>query len=201
MANISKRSFVKRGGAATLGTFLGLGLLPSLTRKLHATDQSGPPPVPNGVKFDYAGNGTASRSDTFQGGTLTMSITFSCSPGKGVCAPTGLFSTLRTATFSITLSGVFYTGTATDQSLITWECLEGTPMPAGVIHPTPPTTGPNVAIGNPNNPKETVGTLFTIGSRGSDPYVAYGAQVMIGDEYSPEFKLGPIQYTAACCVV
>lgn len=130
-----------------------------------------------------------------------MSITFSCSPGKGVCGVTGLMSTLRTATFSITLGGVLYTGTATDQSLITWECVEGTPMAVSVIHPKPPSTGPNVAIGNPNNPKETVGTLYTIGSTGSDPFVSFGAQVLIGDEYSPAFALGPIQYTAACCVV
>ena len=200
MSKISKRSFVKRGTAATLGTFLGLGLLPSFTRKLHATDLS-VGPTPTGIKFDWKGSGTISRSDTFQGGNLSMSISFSCSPAKGVCGTSATMITLRTVTFSITLFGVFYTATATDMSLITWECDQGDALPAYVSHPKPPTTFQDVAIANPNNPKETVGTLFTIGSRGSDRFVAYGAQVLIGDEYSPAFKLGPMEYTPACCVV
>lgn len=40
MTKYTRRSFVKRTGSATLGAALGLGLLPSLTRKLHAADTS-----------------------------------------------------------------------------------------------------------------------------------------------------------------
>ena len=200
MSKFTRRTFVKRG-SATLGAVLGLGLLPSLTRKLHATDQSTPPPAANGVKFDYEGNGTASRTDTYQGGTLTMSITFTCSPAKGVCGAVGLMSVLRSATFVTTLSGVNYRAAATDLSLCTWQCVGGAPMCTQVLHPNPPTTHPDVAIANINNPNETVGTLFTIGSRGSDPYVSLTAMVLLGDEYSQEFTLGPIQYSVAACTV
>ena len=200
MSKFTRRTFVRRG-TATLGTVLGLGLLPSLTRKLHATDESSPPVVPNGLKFDYAGDGTASRTETFHGGTLTISIAFTCSPAKGVCSTVGLMSVLRQASFSITLSGVFYKGTAVDLSLVTWQVVDGVPRVTSVTHPNPPTTAMDVAIANPNNTNETVGTLFTLGSRGSDPYVSFTAMVFLGDEYSPQYKLGPIQYTATACTV
>ena len=48
MKKITRRTFAKRTGGATLGSAIGLGILPSITRKLHATDNSGdtPPPTP-----------------------------------------------------------------------------------------------------------------------------------------------------------
>ena len=48
---INRRSFVKRTGAVTLGSVLGLGILPSINRRLHATDTSVNPITVTGVQY------------------------------------------------------------------------------------------------------------------------------------------------------
>jgi hypothetical protein len=44
---ITRRTFVKRTSEMTLGSVLGLGILPSITRKLHAIDGSEISPADN----------------------------------------------------------------------------------------------------------------------------------------------------------
>ncbi len=57
---ITRRRFVKTTGGATLGTVLGLGLLPSVTRRLGATDISDFG-ARNGVKYADAGYDPATQ--------------------------------------------------------------------------------------------------------------------------------------------
>jgi hypothetical protein len=80
MSQITRRSFVKRTGGVTLGAALGLGLLPSVTRKLHATDSS----VGEGIKFGYTEEVTAGP---YALGTcaLLLRIEVSSSFGNGNC--------------------------------------------------------------------------------------------------------------------
>ncbi len=202
MIKVTRRTFIKRSGTATLGSVLGLGLLPSLTRKLHATDQSVPPVTKsaNGVKFQYE-KASLTQGWDVKGGKLSISITLSSSPEQGVCALTGVISVLRTATFALLHSKVEYTGKVTDLSLVTWQCQNGVPQAVYVAHPSPPSTAPVVAIANPNNPQETIGTLFTTGSASTDTAVSMTATVYIGDEYSADYTLGPLPYTVSPCVI
>lgn len=77
MTKYTRRSFVKRTGSATLGAALGLGLLPSLTRKLHAADTS----TGEGVKTtNTLGVGVTSKIDV-PGGRLCLSVKFTINPG------------------------------------------------------------------------------------------------------------------------
>ena len=202
MIKVTRRTFIRRSGTATLGSVLGLGLLPSLTRKLHATDQSEPTNVntSNGVKFGYERDSLTQSWQT-KGGTLTITIKFTSSPEKGVCAATGVMSVTRIASFKIIHSKVAYIGTVTDLSLVTWQAQDGVPAVIYVAHPTPPTTAPVVAIANPDNPGQTIGTLFTVGSASTDTAVSMTATVYIGDEYSADYTLGPLAYTVAACTV
>jgi hypothetical protein len=202
MIRVTRRTFIKRSGTATLGSVLGLGLLPSLTRKLHATDQSEPTisKSSNGVKFKFE-KASLTQSWDVKGGKLSISINLSSSPEQGVCALTGVMSVLRVASFVITHSRVAYLGKVTDLSLVTWQSQDGVPRPVYVAHPTPPSTAPVVAIANPDRPAETIGTLFTTGSASTDTAVSMTATVYIGDEYSNDYTLGPLPYSVSPCPV
>lgn len=196
MSDVTRRVFIKRGGAATLGSALGLGLLPSLTRKLHATDQSGDvtncklnhPLLP--LSEDYA----------VMGGVLTMSITLAASSGNGVCSGSAVMNVMRSATYTRKLLPRLawsYTATFREISNVTWQCLGGVPTATSVTHPVPPTSL-DAAIANPNNPSETIGTLSMEVSNAANPAVQMTATVIIGDE-SASRTLGPLSYRPACC--
>lgn len=195
MTKFTRRVFIKKSGAATLGSVLGLGLLPSLTRKLHATDQSGETPA--NIKLSY-GQTSLTQSWQYMSGTLSMSIVLASSPGNGVCSGTAIMNVVRRATYTQVRPRVTYTGTVSEISNITWQCVGGVASATSVTHPTPPTS-PDVAIANVNNPNETIGTLSTASSGGSNPAVSISAIVLIGDEPSKEYTLGPLSYTPSCC--
>jgi len=194
MSRFTRRVFIKRGGAATLGSVLGLGLLPSLTRKLHATDQSGGESTQ--VKLTYA-QPAKKQSWQYMGGTLTLTIQLVSSPESGVCSGTAVMSVARTAIYTKASSRVTYTASFSEIANVTWQCIGGVATATSVTHPTTPSS-PDVAIANVNNPKETIGTLSTVGSAGSNPAVSLTATVLIGDELSPDHTL-ELTYTPACC--
>jgi hypothetical protein len=111
----------------TLGTALGLGLLPSVTRKLHATDTS-------------TGLGVLANWDdipplvvSHAGGTLKLTNAFSCTSGKGVCSGMIYILAKRTAAFS-------GNGTANIEELtvFTWINAGGVPKLMLELTPTPP---------------------------------------------------------------
>ncbi len=194
MSRFTRRVFIKRGGAATLGSALGMGLLPSLTRKLHATDQSGG--VPTNVKLTYSQT-AKKQSWQYMGGTLTITIQLVSSPESGVCSGSAVMSVSRTAIYTKVSPKVTYTASYSEIANVTWQCIGGVATATSVTHPTPPSS-PDIAIANVNNSKETIGTLSTVGSAGSNPAVSLTATVLIGDELSPDYTLG-LSYTPACC--
>lgn len=194
MSHSTRRVFIKKSGAATLGSVLGLGLLPSLTRRLHATDQSG---GLTNIKLSYTQT-SLSQSWGYLGGTLTLKIQLSSSPGNGVCSGSAVMSVTRTATYTKSLPKVTWSASYSEISNIIWQCVGGVATATSVTHPTPPSS-PDVAIANVDNPKETIGTLSTSGSPAASPAVSISATVLIGDELSPERTLGPLSYTPACC--
>src|SRR5262245_22382340 len=114
MTNYTRRSFVKRTGSATLGAALGLGLLPSLTRKLHAADTSA-------AKGVLALNPSGERRATFPTivsiphpngpvvvGNLTLSCEYIGSPPFGSCVPSLTITRKLSLSFEIVAGGLSY---------------------------------------------------------------------------------------------
>lgn len=193
MSKFTRRVFLKRSGTATLGSVLGLGLLPSLTRKLHATDESGDPTEAR-LTCDLD---TLSQSWAYMGGTLSLSIVLSPSLGSGVCGSAPVMTVTRTATYVKETKVVTYSAAFSEVSDVTWQCIGGVVTATSVTHPVPP-SGPDVAIANVDNAKETIGTLGVTGSSPTDPAVTISATVLIGDEFVTH-DLGPLAYAASCC--
>lgn len=212
MSTFTRRSFVKKSGVATIGGVFGLGLLPSLTRKLHATDQSltiagtRPAAQSTGISLTLQ---LASKTQSWEylGGTLVMSLQLTPTPAAGVCAGSVVMSVLRTAVYTFVKSNgiggmknVTYKGTAKYNTLVTWLAENGVARFISAV-PIAPTTAPDVAIANVEASNETIGTLFTVGTHASDTNVALSATVLVGDEYSPEYKIGPLPYQTPACVM
>ena len=135
MTRFTRRVFIKRGGAATLGSVLGLGLLPSLTRKLHATDQSGGDPRNVKLTYDEAAK---TQSWQYLGGTLTISIQLVSSPESGVCSGTAVMGVSRTAIYTKASPRATYTASYSEIANVIWQCIGGVATATSVTHPTPP---------------------------------------------------------------
>jgi hypothetical protein len=199
MTKNTRRSFVKRTGAATLGTALGLGLLPSLTRKLHATDSSENMP-PMGVRLYLAADPQPTQYQ-YGGGTLTLSITQTASVAAGVCAPSILLTIVRKAVFVKTVNGSTYTGEMKRTDTVYWCCING--VPSYVPGTSPSSTQPRSAAIT-NSSGQSIGSMSGLGVTSSDGLNAYfTASIMLqgNSQESGWFpEVGPASYVPSCCV-
>lgn len=196
MSKFTRRVFIKKSGVATLGSVLGLGLLPSLTRKLHATDESGEPPGSCNINVPQS---NSNGSWQCMSGTVALSISLAASTDVGQCEEAPVLSLTRTASYTRVKPRVTYKATYTEIAAVTWQCNGGTVSATSVTHPSGPPGSLDVAIANVVNPIETIGTLSVSSSAASDPAVTISAIVLIGDEQSQEYALGPLSYVPSCC--
>ena len=150
MSHLTRRSFVKRTGAVTLGSALGLGVLPSVTRKLHATDTSTilsnirANPVSLDELLDYPPVSSV--------GKMRMNIAVASTIGTA-CGAATIMSVNREAVYTqvaallnsarqpvLDSSGnpimVTYTGRAAISSVATWSCQNGMPAMTTPGHDT-----------------------------------------------------------------
>jgi len=124
MTRYTRRSFVKRSGSATLGAALGLGLLPSLTRKLHAADNSGG----TGIKALVPASTQLEVSNTtnVQGGQLELKVKHVL-PATNTCVTPKIAHTVEyTAKFTVNIGGVAYQGLGGWSRTREWDCAQGT---------------------------------------------------------------------------
>ena len=134
MAKYTRRSFVKRSGSATLSAALGLGLLPSLTRKLHAADSSNL----TGIKANAPQGLNVTTTKTLEsGGTLELELNQVLSAPAGLC----VLSIRVTQTYRVklkkTLNGVTYRADANWVREYTWKCENGNPAKSVNYDTTP----------------------------------------------------------------
>jgi len=126
MSRLTRRSFVKRTGAVSLGSALGLGLLPSVTRKLYAVDTSTfmgiTPTAAEGVSPSAAGLNYPPGAPV---GEMLLTIGINASVAVGVCALSITVTISRTATYTQLQNGVDYKGTAKINSYYIWICEDG----------------------------------------------------------------------------
>jgi hypothetical protein len=201
MTNYTRRSFVKRSGSATLGAALGLGLLPSLTRKLHAGDTS-----------TCGGGGTSGSiqvllgdlpkpvSQSYRGGVLSLSLAVTLSAAPAACVPSILVTVRRTARYDKSVNGSSYVGLITRTDLLYWRCQNGAPYLFDEQHYEPG----SVAIANVNNPNDVIGNLDgTAYTSGNQQNSWYSAAVTLNEalkETSPPLEIGPASYQPVCCL-
>jgi hypothetical protein len=204
MSKISRRIFVKRTGASSLGAALGLGLIPSLTRKLHAEDTSAPPPPPPvpGVLVLWTTN-QINDSWTVGGGTLTLSITQSASAPLNTCTGVLRITVVRAATYLKTIGAKTYVGNHSITDHYYWRCESGVPR---VFHSNgyfSPTGQSSVAIANVNDPNDTIGNLKVSGWTSDDDKTSDAtARVMDGvGNVLGEYLLTSISYEVLCCFI
>ena len=74
MSQVTRRSFVKRTGAMTLGAALGVGVIPSMTRRLRAADLSSQGP---GVKMILLTPRWKMKTMAYRDGTIHVGVQFS----------------------------------------------------------------------------------------------------------------------------
>lgn len=134
MEKISRRSFVKRTGAVTLGSVLGLGILPSVTRRLHATDLS--QAIIKGVAFSWDSLQT-SKDNVYGNGIMRIVVRLeteskSGSIAKGQCYLTGTITIVREAFCTQTILGQACSGSARNVTTQSWSCKDGVPYCSGV---------------------------------------------------------------------
>ncbi len=124
MTNITRRTFVKRSGAATLGSALGLGILPSLTRRLHAEDTSTSSDA--GVSAQYTSIYDLAPFEV-NGGTLTVEQKLKVSAPAYACVSS--LQVVRAYTFNYikTVSGVVYRASAFGEMKRYYKCINGIP--------------------------------------------------------------------------
>lgn len=140
MNKITRRSFVKRTGGVSLGSVLGLGLLPSVTRRLHAADFSS---LTNGVSHNLNGSAPDTSqniapdyrnavevqeylSSALAGGTLQQWVHVGASLRRQECNYSLSLRITRQAVFSIVVGGVTYISAPISLYLVlTYDCQNG----------------------------------------------------------------------------
>ncbi len=192
MEKLTRRSFVKRSGAVTLGSVLGLGVLPSLTRKLHATDLS--MALVTGVSFNWPAVSMVTKSRSGKG-EIELGIAIDADAPKGQCNLTATMHIYRYAIYRETRNGSAYFGCSWDDCYYTWHCMNGVVgMKSG--HGT--SSGPATIY---NNAGENVGAICaTTSTDGYNNCMVYG-QLYQDDEWKPKVPHGPLIYTPSCCVI
>jgi hypothetical protein len=142
MNSLNRRSFIKRTGGATLGTALGLGLIPSVTNRLRAADTSttgvkcntSPPPPASGSPPPAPVISTSSPALAYAGGQITTGLDVTVPPTNS-CVSSLRIDYSRWIRFD-------YPGRApqimTETWSITWACVGGVPTASK----SPPVTTP-----------------------------------------------------------
>ena len=194
MNKLSRRSFVKRTGAATIGSALGLGLLPSLTRKLYAVDSS---TASSGVAA-YITSPVVPVTVPVNGGLLTLTITQSCTAAPGVCVNSLCVTVKRNARFTKTVSGKNYVGDITRTDSLYWRCESGVATLFYASH-SQPVSAP---IANVTDPADTRGVVYPDGVTSEDQKTS-GLRAKIFDnttgEWSDWSDFGTVSYVVYCC--
>jgi hypothetical protein len=125
MTKYTRRSFVKRTGSATLGAALGLGLLPSLTRKLHASDTSDPQGVKSQKPLALNATKIVPITDgSNQIGQMTLETTQTSSPAQS-CLVSFAQTTTWKVTVAINIAGVAYSAMTQWAKKRVWICSGG----------------------------------------------------------------------------
>lgn len=201
MSKISRRIFVKRTGGTTLGAALGLGLIPSLTRKLHAEDTSSPPPSP-GVRVLWSTN-KISDSWSVGGGTLTLTITQSASVAPDTCVPSLRVTVIRNSNYVKTVGDKSYVGNHAITDHYYWRCEEGVPRVFYANGYFTPAGKTSVAIANSNDPSDTIGNLkVTSWTSDDDKTTDASARILDGvGNLVGEYLLASISYEVLCCFI
>ena len=192
MANLSRRMFIKRTGAVTLGSTLGLGMLAPVTRKLYAADTSTVYQV-FGVRIDSK----APVYQTFQPystGELEIGMAIVCSTPVGVCGYYNTVQIYRAATYREFRDGVSYMGTAWANMYTTYICVGGVPTRHNTWGHESHIRAIQDYLGNP------------IGSIWMEPMsdVDYKENNMVckahvNGGWGPEIESGYLMFTASCC--
>jgi hypothetical protein len=208
MEKISRRSFVKRTGAVTLGSVLGLGILPSVTRRLHATDLS--QAIIKGVAF-YWDTMQTSKDNVYGNGVMRIVVKLdteaakSGSITKGQCYLTGTVTIVREAFCTQTILGQACSGSARNVTTQSWSCKDGVPYCSGVTseNRSPELnklmTASGEAMGTvfitTQNPGGSTGLNATAYATGKNAQGGDGGPIgagVSGDAYS---------YYVGCCVI
>jgi hypothetical protein len=191
MDKISRRSFVKRSGAVTLGSVLGLGILPSVTRKLHATDYS--QTCIQGVKVDWNSN-SYSKTFPYGSGSLELGTALSCSVSKGVCSVTATVHILRYCVYRQTVGGVPCSASSYENAYYTYSCVDG----AVVLSVE---KGDGNGMQNVVGPGDQVVAAVQIAPSAGSPQSGPRGQVFqdATSSWGPEMALSAVGFTATCC--
>lgn len=192
MEKISRRAFVKRSGAVTLGSVLGLGMLPSLTRKLHAADSSRV--AITGVNLNWT-SGSMSSVTPYMGGELEVGISIDGDAPKGQCNLTATMHIYRYAIYRKTIEGTGYFGCSWDDAYYTWHCMYGV-VSVKSAHGT--SSGPVTIRSNSGTPLGAV--CLGTSTPGFNAPMADG-RVYMNDDWGPAVNVGPLSYAASCCSI
>jgi hypothetical protein len=198
MEKISRRSFIKRSGAVTLGSVLGLGMLPSVTRKLQAGDVS--ESILRGVSFSWGVTEISSGPLGYCGGTMELKIKLTPGAPKNQCEFAGVMKVKRSASFSIVENGKTFAGEASREFTYNWLCYNGVPTVNSIDEPG----ASEAPIKNVNNPNEIWGSV-SVGTPTSPPHnetTTTGKISRAGGKWTaPTPSFGPLSYSTGCCSV
>ena len=206
MTHYTRRSFIKRAGSASLGTALGLGLIPSLTSKLKASDTSG---GIQGVVMQVTSSSTSATATpvAFAGGTLNAGVAITQMPTAGVCYAQIVvkwrrwFSYIRGGATIFSEQQLFATTWICEDGEATWEkqyLNEDGSLPA-------PGTSPSAmnldsqAIVDASGTNQ--GLLEELAMPNTSP-TAYGVRAAATDGFtviSPELNTGLVTHSVTCC--
>jgi hypothetical protein len=193
MTKITRRTFVKRSGAATLGSALGLGVLPSLTRRLHAEDTS--LESSQGVAILFK---TANDVSVFSvnGGLLTVSQVLTVSTASGLCVPSLKTTRAYDFNYSKTVDGVVYTGKAAGVVHRYYKCIDGVPTVTYAY-------GTNLGPVGISNGKTAIGAMDPAirDSDGGQTSTGEARLVFEDGEWSDWYPGANIPYKVICCTL
>lgn len=195
MDKISRRSFVKRTGGVTLGSVLGLGILPSVTRKLHATDSSifVPATLP-GVKLSW-GETEMRKTVAYFAGSLEIGIVMDADAPKSQCNLTGTMHAYRYGVYREVRNGSSYSGVAWDDGYYNWHCSNG----AATLKSAYGTASGPMPI--KNSAGASIGSIYLETSAASNPQLYASARVHQNGAFGATEQVGPLSYQPACCTI
>lgn len=153
-------------------------MVPSLTRKLHASDTSTPAPTP-GVRVQWSTN-QISESWALDGGTLTLRVTLHARVLLNTCVTSALTAVVRNGTYVKTTGGKTYQGSHGMIDRYYWRCESGVPVMFYSTGNFTPAGQSSVAIANVNDPTDTIGNIQVAGWT-SDDYQSFDVSSRVRD--------------------
>jgi hypothetical protein len=193
MTKITRRSFVKRSGAATLGSALGLGVLPSLTRRLHAQDTSLESSQGVTILFKTASDLSAY---SVNGGQLTIKQVLTVSTAAGLCVPSLKATRTYDYKFTKVVNNLEYTGIASAVVHRYYKCINGVPTITYAY-------GTNLGPVGISNGKSTIGMMDPAirDSDGGQTSTAEARLVFEDGQWSDWYPGANIPYQVLCCTL